>query len=652
MSAAHGWTTWDPASVAVWEHLPSGVRCHLILEDTEGHQLNPTAWTPVEDYLPDDEGHSLSHLVITTATANVEIECGALGDVAACRICNIQGDNVKAHWEIEGLRADWQVEMHERDVALAPQGTAMPDDIVAFLNTQLQVARTAIPHGGGLLAAPLEAMEATLAANTFALPQTEEILTVSRYVATSKGEWALPNWQTFLTALGIAFADPALAIENCKTALHHLTAGAILGAESTAEGVRSDISNPPVAAYSIWKIFQMTGDVGLLNDSYTSLLRWHDWWMNCRDGNHNHLLSWKSADETGLPGHPLYEAAEIDARTGIMQLDDVGLCSLWALDAFALMRIALQLNDLDQATHLENEILELADRMNIWFWDPSLGQFRSRSWDGVPMEAQSITSLLVLPGRIPTLAHVQRLVNEHLNFEFNTEYVLPTVGNSDPAFADQLPWRGRISPLLNYLICEGLRHFGKDDWAEYITLSGLKLINQSWQEQHKVFDSYNAITGRGDDLVQDPLAPSGLLFSALGVAMLIDVEPWNGMRLGNLSGTEMSIAGFTLRGDRYDVSSGANGLSVKRNDALWLETDCPAIIRNITQTEREISLQAKLAQAGPLRLCIHGYAPNQSVSLKVNGVVHSVVTDSSGRLERVVDVPPPSTMGGPGKARL
>ena len=78
--------------------------------------------------------------------------------------------------------------------------------------------------------------------------------------------------------------------------------------------------------------------------------------------------------------HPLYAEATLDERTGLMQLDDVGLCSLWALDAFALMRMALQLNDLDQATHLESEIVELADRMNMWFWDPDLGQFRSRNW--------------------------------------------------------------------------------------------------------------------------------------------------------------------------------------------------------------------------------------------------------------------------------
>jgi len=650
MSSAWGWTTWDPASVSVWEHLPSGMRCQLVLQDRDGQTVVPTAWTPVEDYLPVDGGHSLAHLVIATDNAEIEIECGGQGDVAACRINQVKGDQVQAHWEVAGSQDGWQVQVGDTEVAVAPQGTGLPDDITAFLDTQRQIARAATPHGGGLLGAPLEAMEATLAANTFVLPQTGEILTVSRHVAELSGEWVLPNWQAFLTALGVAFADPGLAIENCKTALRHLVSGSLLGAEATAEGVRADISNPPVAAYSIWKIFQMTGDTSLLNDAYPVLLRWHDWWLNFRDGNHNNLLSWASPDETGMPGHPLYETAAIDEKTGIMQLDDVGLCSLWALDAFALMRMALQLNDLDQATHLENEIINLADRMNLWFWDQDLGQFRSRTWDGLPTEAQSITSLLALPGRIPTLAHVQRLVNEHLNFEFNTQFVLPTVGSGDPAFGDQLPWRGRISPLMNYLICEGLRHFGKDDWAETITLSGLKLISESWK-QHQVFGSYNAISGRGDDLAQDPLAPEGMLFSALGVGMLIDVEPWNGMRFGNLCGAQMSINGFHLHGTRYSVSSSPKGIQVKRDGSVWLETDHPVIIRNLSYIDREISLQAKVVDGGLLRLRIHGYIPGQTVSLKVNGTAHNVVVGPEGIVEDVVDVPPPSGMGGPGRSK-
>ena len=44
MSTVHGWTTWDPTSMSVWEHLPSGVRCQLILQDAAGQDVQPIAW--------------------------------------------------------------------------------------------------------------------------------------------------------------------------------------------------------------------------------------------------------------------------------------------------------------------------------------------------------------------------------------------------------------------------------------------------------------------------------------------------------------------------------------------------------------------------------------------------------------------------------
>ena len=47
-----------------------------------------------------------------------------------------------------------------------------------------------------------------------------------------------------------------------------------------------------------------------------------------------------------------------------------------------------------------------------------------------------------------------------------------------------------------------------------------------------------------------PLAPTGMLFSALGIGMLIDVEPWNGMRFGNLDGAEMAIDSVLIHGER------------------------------------------------------------------------------------------------------
>lgn len=640
MSVTHGWTTWDPASIAVWEHLPSGVRCQLILEDEQGNQLAPATWEPLEETLPDAAGRSFAHFRLAAADGEVEVECGGQGDLGACRISHVLGDHLSAHWDISGSLAGWQVRRGEYDVAFAPEEATLPEDVAGFLSEQRELALRAMPQGEWQLAAPLAAMEATVAANTFTLPKSGDVVTVSRHQMETTGEWRLPNWQTFLTALGIAYIDPQLAIDNVRTAMRLLTVNGILGAESTSAGVTADLSNPPVAAYAIWKIVQMTGEFSLIDEFYPTLLHWHDWWWNARDGNQNHLLNWASEAETGMPGHPLYTSAPTDAQTGIMRVDDVALCSLWALDAFALMRMALQINDIDQATHLETELNSMAARLNLTLWDARQRIFRSRDWDGYETDRQSATVFLTLIGGVPTHSHMEEMLNRHLTEEFDTPFLVATLGKGDQDFDKQLPWCGRVSPLLNSLICEGLRQFGRDDLAETITLSGLKLISNGWKE-HQVFDSYHAITGRGDDIAQDPLAPTGILFGALGIAMLMDAEPWNGLRMGNLHGIDMAINGFHLHGDTYDLASGPWGFSASRNEALWVDWDTPAIMRNLTQTDREISCGIKLPGGGPIHLRFHGYEPGKHISIKVNGQVTRVIVNAQGIAECTVEVATP-----------
>ena len=637
MSMMHGWTTWDPSSITVWEHLPSGIRCQLVLQNAQGQPMTPSGWEPLEESLPDAAGRSLAHLRVFAGAAEVEVVCGGEGDMGACRIVQVLGDDVSAHWEVNGTLDGWQVRRGTDDVIFAPDALALPEDTASFLVEEREAVLNTRPQGRWQLTEPLAAMEAILAANTMTLPGTDTVATISRFELEQSGAWRLPNCQTFLIALATAYIDPALAVANCKNALRLLAADGILAAERTATGVSRNISNPPVAAFCIWKIFQLTGDRSLLDEAYPLLLRWHDWWLNARDGNQNRLLNWASIQETGMPGHPLYESAPADDKTGILRIDDVGLCSLWALDAYALMRMALQRDDLDQATHLEAEINEISSHANLLLWDSTQNGYCSRDWDGYFTDRESATVLLTLAGSIATRARSDRVV-QHFDREYDAAFLVPTVGKDDPAFAEQLPWRGRVSPLLNYLICEGLRQFGFDELAETISLSTLEMMTKSWNDHHQVFGSYHAMSGLGTDIPQDPLAPEGLLMGALGIAMLIDAEAWDGVRVGNLRGVDMAIHGFPLRGGSCDVSSGPWGVSVSRNGNTWFDLDRPAILRNLSQTGHEISCSLKVPGGGAIRLRFYGYTAGDRIVVKVNGNATPTQVNAAGIVEVTVDV--------------
>jgi hypothetical protein len=256
-------------------------------------------------------------------------------------------------------------------------------------------------------------------------------------------------------------------------------------------------------------------------------------------------------------------------------------------------------------------------------------------------DRQSATVFLALTGGIPSNISSDRLVREHMSFEYDTPYLIHTLGKGDPAFNDQLPWRGRVSPLLNVLICEGLRQFGFDELAETITLSSLDLLNRGWNNHHQVFGSYNAKTGRGDDIEHDPLAPTGILLGSLGITMLLDAEPWDGLRMGNLHGVDMGITGFPLHGAIYDVASGPWGFSIARNGELWIDFDRPAILRNLTQTQTEVACGIKMPGGGSLRIRFHGYSQGNEVAVRINGKSLYAQANAAGIVECTVNIDTP-----------
>jgi hypothetical protein len=352
------------------------------------------------------------------------------------------------------------------------------------------------------------------------------------------GDFVLFEWDTFFAAFSSSLASRELAYANVRAVLSGITERGFVPSIFCELGKSRDRSMLPVGSYIVLKLYERFGDKDFLEEVFPALLGWHEWWMGARDGNADGLLEWGSDDypsphpqwqshtlqaaryESGLDNSPMYDDAEFDADANTMRLADVGLNSAYAMDAWALARIADELGEREQADRLTHEHEKMKRRINEALWSEEHGIYLNRLWDGSFSGRLAPTLFYPLIGRAAEPDRARRVVREHLlsREEFWGEHVIPSISRSDPAFPDQDYWRGRIWGPMNWLVYEGLKAYGFNDAARQMGEKCLRTFLAEWLEESHVHENYNAVTGEGDDArYSEPVYFWGGLLALIGL---------------------------------------------------------------------------------------------------------------------------------------
>ena len=421
----------------------------------------------------------------------------------------------------------------DRTAGVSTGGPRDLAEIRAALDAAEGSLREAADRYGELADAYL-AVTSGIAWNTVYEPRHDRVVsTVGRLWNQEYGGVALFGWDNFFLAYMTALDNRELAIANVIEHLRGATAEGFLPNDNRGNGSKSwDRSQPPVGGIMVREVYRRYPERWFLEAAFDPLLQWNRWWPRKRlNGG---LLSYGSHEarnpfnepavrtvttagyESGMDDSPMYEDVPFNPERNTLELQDVGLTSLYIADCLALAELAGILGrtaERDELTERARRFSEALDGL----WVEERGYYLNYRTDlDRPSGRRSPTLFYPLLAGVPDAGRAERMIRDHLlnPAEFWGDYVLPSTTRDDPSFPRQRYWKGAIWPPLNFLTYLGLRRAGAYDVASELSRRSLDMFVSEWRRKGYVSENYSSITGAGDDerLSSDPFHSWGALF--------------------------------------------------------------------------------------------------------------------------------------------
>lgn len=307
----------------------------------------------------------------------------------------------------------------------------------------------------------------------------------------------------------------------------------------------SGFTQNPVAASCVLRLLNRARDTAYARSEARALVHriaaWHRWFFEHRRDDASGLIAiahpWESRDnacdwDAPLAAMKLHHTPEYTRKdlllvpveqrpTGehyaqFLSIIEVGKSVSWQLtksnarfwvaDPFFMAILIAAEHDLIQIANLCEEggvAAEAAERRRALvdafeqLWDSQSASYRA--YDLLHNERATsvdIGTFLPLYARIPSAARAAELIALLEEWLAAVRYGVPSHDPRDARFEAQRYWRGPVWLVVNFLIAEGLRHYGRADLAHTIEAGSRALVqNSGFRESFNPLDG----TGSGGD---------------------------------------------------------------------------------------------------------------------------------------------------------
>lgn len=268
-------------------------------------------------------------------------------------------------------------------------------------------------------------------------------------------------------------------------------------------------TKPPLAAWSVWRVYLKTKDMAFVREMYHKLIKYHAWWYRDRENDGNGLCEYGSTDgtivaakwESGMDNAIRFDKARM-VKNGpsawSMNLESVDLNAYLYAEKSYLEKMARLLDKNDEAVKLTGQAAQLQKQIQALMFDGETGYFYD-----IWLEDKRCNKVQGPEGWIPMWAGaaskqqaadiVKVMIDPDI---FATHIPFPTVAANHPQFSTKY-WRGPVWLDQAYFAIKGLERYGYKKEARSFTRQLFDRLEGLMNSTASIRENYNPLNGKG-----------------------------------------------------------------------------------------------------------------------------------------------------------
>lgn len=351
------------------------------------------------------------------------------------------------------------------------------------------------------------------------------------------GMWAWDSWKQAVAAVNFA---PELAKDNIRAIFDYQNSdGMIIDAifynksgykyigESGGNWNERN-SKPPLAAWSVWKIYEATNDKSFVEELYTKLVKYHEWWYLARDNDKNGIIEYgASCDPLNNTDEDIIKAAawesgmdnavrfDIDYGVRILRnIDEKGkllgysinqesvdLNSYMYAEKCYLAKLAKVIGKNEDVEKYEEESAILMNFIKDNMFDDETGFFYDidiESKKTLTLRGKGVEGFIPLWAGVASDEQANRVRNNAMDeTKFNNKVPFPTASKDNPRYNPAKYWRGPVWLDQAYFALEGLKNYGFNEETRELSRKLVGNTEGSMYSDMSIRENYNPEDGKG-----------------------------------------------------------------------------------------------------------------------------------------------------------